>query len=49
MTDEKKEIKELKFLITSEKIGVVSNALGELPAKFSYKALRILDTLEEVK
>jgi hypothetical protein len=41
--------KEKKFTITSEKIQILVSALGELPAKISYQALRILDSLEEIK
>lgn len=38
-----------EFVIKGSQIGIISAALGELPAKISYQSLRILDTLQEVK
>ncbi len=46
---ENQEPKDLKFIIKGSQIGIISSALGELPAKISYQALRILETLEEIK
>jgi len=48
MADEKKELKkEDKFIITGEQIITITSALGELPAKISYPALRIFESLQK--
>ena len=37
------------FLINAEQIQVLFNVLGEIPAKFSFDAVTMLRSLQEVK
>ena len=39
---------EKKYIITSEQIKELCFALGEMPAKFSFNSLQMLDTLPEL-
>ena len=39
--------KEKKFIIAEEQIQYLISVLGEVPAKFSFNALKMLDTLQE--
>jgi len=49
MSDEKKELKkEDKFIITGEQISIITSVLGEVPAKFAYKALKLFEGLKKV-
>lgn len=43
----KKENTEKKFIITANQIQELCMALGEMPAKFSFNSLQMLDTLPE--
>ena len=40
--------KEDKFIITGEQIIVVTSALGEMPAKFAYQALKLFEDLKKI-
>lgn len=38
----------MKYVITEEQLNLVMQALGEAPAKISFKALYVLNTLDKL-